>query len=127
MISNSSQTKQTAVVIIKLLIIVKIKVMTQTMEIKKDTWIKVNTQNKIQLLDKDQVPIVYKKCHKMHQVDQAELWTLELTCTSNLIIFNSNKIIKVHINKIKMQQLELETGNLSNNSNHHLELEWIKD
>ena len=46
----------------------------------------------------------------MLQVDQAELLILELTCISNLIIFNNNKFSKVLINK--MQLGELEIGNL---------------
>jgi hypothetical protein len=104
-INNSNQMIQ---IITKLLMEVKIKVTIQTTEIKKDIWIKVNIPNKILFLVKDRAQIACKKCHKMLQVDQVELWTLELTCTSNLIIINSsNKFNKVLINKILQEELEI--------------------
>lgn len=51
----------------------KIKVMTKTQETRKDTWIKVNIQNRIQFWDSDQVQTACKKLHKMQQVDLVEL------------------------------------------------------
>lgn len=61
----------------------------------------------------------------MHQVDLVEHLILEQICISRAIIFNNNRCNKVLINK--MLGVVLEIGNQSNNSNHHQELEWIKD